>query len=317
MNLEVSGLTRHYGDLTAVDDATFTVEGGRLTGFVGANGAGKTTAMRMIMGLLEPSSGEVKAANQPLNQEVRRRFGYMPEERGLYPKMPLRDQVAYFGTLHGLSKQRALENTDRLLTTLNLSDRAKDPIEKLSLGNQQRAQIAVALVHQPDALILDEPFSGLDPLAVDTIVDVLKGHAKRGIPILLSSHQLDVVERLCDDIVIISDGKIVASGGIEELRAKHSQNLFHISSTSDLAWLESHPGVETVTITPLPGGRGDRATMRIQEQDQEAMVQGVLQVAARRGPVLEFGPVTTPLTEVFREYTAPNLKHAASEQEVH
>jgi len=209
--LRVEGLTRRFGDHLALDDVTFDVVPGRMTGFVGANGAGKTTTMRIILGVLAATAGQVRWQGEPLTQEVRRDFGYMPEERGLYPKMKIRDQLVFFGRLHGLSAERALERTEKLLERLGLAERANDVLETLSLGNQQRVQIAAALVHEPIALVLDEPFSGLDPLAVDAMVDLLREEVTPEVPVLFSSHQLDLVERLCDDLVVLSRGKVVAA----------------------------------------------------------------------------------------------------------
>lgn len=330
MALQTHHLSRRFGDRLAVDDASFRIERGRLTGFVGANGAGKTTVMRMILGVLAPSAGTVTLDGVALDQTTRRSFGYMPEERGLYPKMPLREQMLYFAQLHGLNKHQAAHNSDDLLETLGLTERAKDPIESLSLGNQQRAQVAVSLVHHPAALILDEPFSGLDPMAVDVILSVLTQNASRGIPVLLSSHQLDVVERLCDDIVIISDGRIVAAGSIAALRQEFNRGQYRIETSQDLTWVVHNPGVTDVSVSnqdvpygeaALPSARrrvsgriggaaalaGDQippysphstATFRA---DSDAAAQRVLSEAVGRGPVASFGPVTTPLAEIFRE----------------
>lgn len=336
MALETHHLSRRFGNRFAVDDASFSVERGRLTGFVGANGAGKTTVMRMILGVLAPSAGTVTFDGAELDQVTRRSFGYMPEERGLYPKMPLREQMVYFANLHGLSKAQALHNTDALLETLNLTERAKDPIENLSLGNQQRAQVAVSLVHEPTALILDEPFSGLDPMAVDVILGVLMHHAERGIPVLLSSHQLDLVERLCDDLVIISHGKILAAGSIEDLRRNHTHNRYRLVAAQNLHWLHACADIDDVVIdqVPSPLGSAGLPTSAVPRDSglttvtsspsplvgsafaspttatfaltgtpaiQEQTVQRILIEALSRGPVISFSPVTTPLSTIFRE----------------
>ena len=213
--VQVTGVSRSFGDHKVLDDVTFGVEPGRMTGFLGANGSGKTTMMRIILGVLAPHAGSVTWRDAPVTQPVRQRFGYMPEERGLYPKMRVAEQITWFGQLHGLTSAAAKRNTADLLDRLELAERGADPLEQLSLGNQQRAQIAAALVHDPDVLILDEPFSGLDPIAVDTVLAVLRGHAARGVPVLFSSHQLAVVERLCDDVVIIAEGSVKAAGARE------------------------------------------------------------------------------------------------------
>ncbi len=296
MALTTRHLTRRFGDRVAVDDVSMTIERGRLTGFVGANGAGKTTVMRMILGVLAPNAGGTSLDGKPLDPVTRRSFGYMPEERGLYPKMRLREQMIYFASLHGLSKQQASANADALLEVLGLTERAKDPIEDLSLGNQQRAQVAVSLVHEPTALILDEPFSGLDPLAVDVIVSVLHSNADRGIPVLLSSHQLDVVERLCDDLVIIAEGKIKAAGSIESLQETYSKHEYLLKASGDLSWLTEIPNVHTTAvdggaIVALDGGTSER----------ESTAQTILQRALSGGTVHSFAPQVVKLSEIFRE----------------
>src|SRR6478609_8367972 len=191
--VEVRGLTRTFGQVRAVDGVSFTVPPGLLTGFVGGNGAGKTTTMRMIMGVLAPTSGEVLWAGRPISAGDRRTFGYMPEERGLYPKQPVLDQLVYLGRLRGLSTAQARTSVLSHLERLGLADRSRDHVEKLSLGNQQRVQIIAALMGRPKGLVLDEPFSGLDPQAVDSMADLLREHTSRGVPVLFSSHQLDLV----------------------------------------------------------------------------------------------------------------------------
>lgn len=216
--LELDGLTRRFGDLTALDGLSFTVGPGQLFGFVGSNGAGKTTAMRIVMGIDDPDEGEVRFNGTRLTPASRERFGYMPEERGLYPKVPARRQLAYLGRLHGMSRGAAATAADALLERLGLAERGDDQVEKLSLGNQQRVQLAAALIHEPDLLVLDEPFSGLDPIGVDALAGILVERAAAGTPVVFSSHQLDLVERLCDAVAIIHAGRLVAEGSVDVLR---------------------------------------------------------------------------------------------------
>jgi ABC-2 type transport system ATP-binding protein len=292
--LNVDAVSRSFGDRQVLTDVSFAVTSGRMTGFVGANGAGKTTTMRIILGVLAADAGAVTWRGEPLTRQARQRFGYMPEERGLYPKMTVRDQIVYLGQLHGMTRADAQRNTATLLERLGLSDRAGDKLEKLSLGNQQRAQIAAALVHDPEVLVLDEPFSGLDPLAVDVVVGVLRERAAAGAPVLFSSHQLDLVERLCDDLVIIAEGTIRAAGSRAELRAGYALPRYVIEVAADAGWLRDHPGVTLVdldgarAIFDLAPGTGD---------------QEVLRAAIARGPVRSFGSVTPSLAEIFREVT--------------
>ncbi|GAB2624258.1 ABC transporter ATP-binding protein [Paractinoplanes abujensis] len=290
--LNVNSVSRSFGDRAVLQNVSFAVGGGKLTGFVGANGAGKTTTMRIILGVLAADSGEVTLGGTPLTREIRQRFGYMPEERGLYPKMTVHDQIVYLGRLHGLSSSAAEDRTKKLLERLGLGERAGEKLEKLSLGNQQRAQVAAALVHDPEVLVLDEPFSGLDPIAVETMVEVLRDRAAAGAPVLFSSHQLELVERLCDDLVIIADGGIRAAGDRATLRAQHAEPRYQLQVDTDAGWLRDQPGV---TLLDLDGARA------VFSLDAGFDDQKVLLAALERGPVRAFGPVVPTLSEIFRE----------------
>ncbi|SCF31159.1 ABC transporter ATP-binding protein [Micromonospora mirobrigensis] len=290
--LHLDGVDRSFGGRQVLSDVSFDVTAGRLTGFVGGNGAGKTTTMRIILGVLAPDAGQVTWQGRQLTRDARRRFGYMPEERGLYPKMTTREQVVHLGRLHGLGPAAARRRTDELLERIGLGERGDDLLETLSLGNQQRAQIAAALVHDPEVLILDEPFSGLDPLAVDTVVAVLRERAAAGAPVLFSSHQLDVVERLCDDLVIIAGGTIRAAGPRDELRAAYTSPRFELVVDGDAGWLRDQAGVNLVDLD------GRRAVFDLAPAVDD---QSVLRAALARGPVRVFHPVTPSLAEIFRE----------------
>ncbi|MFF0468117.1 ABC transporter ATP-binding protein [Micromonospora zamorensis] len=292
--LRLDGVDRSFGDRQVLKNVSFEVAAGRMTGFVGANGAGKTTTMRIILGVLSADAGEVSWGGTTLTRQDRQRFGYMPEERGLYPKMSTREQVTYLGRLHGLDAPAARRATDTLLERVGLGARGDDLLETLSLGNQQRAQIAAALVHDPEVLVLDEPFSGLDPLAVDTVVTVLRERASAGAPVLFSSHQLDVVERLCDDLVIIGDGVIRAAGSRQQLRDSYTVPRYELVVAGDAGWVRDHPGV---TLVELDGARV------VFDLPAGADEQPVLQAALARGPVRAFRPVSPSLTEIFREVT--------------
>lgn len=289
--LTISNVTKHYGERRVLDDVSFEVGRGRLTGFVGGNGAGKTTTMRIVLGVLAADSGSIDLDGSPLTREGRRRFGYMPEERGLYPKMKVHEQLVYLARLRGMRSAVAAEKADELLERLELHERRDEPIEKLSLGNQQRAQIAAALVHEPEVLVLDEPFSGLDPMAVETVLGVLSERAARGVPVLFSSHQLDVVERLCDDIVVIADGAIRAAGTREALREANSGSQWELQVGDDAAWVRSMPDIEVVEF--------DGSYVLFEADARSA--QSVMQQAAQRGEVHRFAPRRPTLTEIFRE----------------
>ncbi|MCP2031377.1 ABC-2 type transport system ATP-binding protein [Okibacterium sp. HSC-33S16] len=290
--LEIRNVTKTYGTRQVLTDVSFDVAPGRMTGFVGGNGAGKTTTMRIILGVLSTNAGTVSLGGSRLTPDDRRRFGYMPEERGLYPKMKVEEQLVYLARLHGFTTEAARRNARELLERLGLGERSNDAVESLSLGNQQRAQIAAALVHDPEVLILDEPFSGLDPLAVDVVVGVLKDRATAGAPVLFSSHQLDIVERLCDDLVIIADGRIRASGSREGLRAQHSRLRYELVSSGDAGWLRAEDGV---TVVDFDGGYA------LFDADTEATAQHVLRSALSRGDVATFAPQHPSLAEIFKE----------------
>ncbi|MFY0405608.1 ABC transporter ATP-binding protein [Solicola sp. PLA-1-18] len=292
--LSVTSLTRRFGDRTAVDAVSFDVRPGRLTGFVGANGAGKTTTMRMIVGVLGPSSGDVLWDGAPLTREQRRSFGYMPEERGLYPKMTVLDQLVFFARLHGFSQSDAVARASELLERLGLSERVGDVLETLSLGNQQRVQIAAALVHRPIALVLDEPFSGLDPLAVDSMVGLLREEVTAEVPVLFSSHQLDLVERLCDDVVILSDGRVVTAGDAESLRRQGPVRYRIGLGEGDSGWLRELDGVHVLDA------EGSTALVELAGLEPADLLTAV----HAKHPVTEFAPVVRPLSEIYKESIA-------------
>ncbi|WP_308492102.1 ABC transporter ATP-binding protein [Microbacterium terrisoli] len=290
--LELRGITKMYAGRTALDDVGFDVAPNRLTGFVGGNGAGKTTTMRIALGVLDADAGEVSLDGTPITAADRRRFGYMPEERGLYPKMKVGEHIAYLARLHGYSKPDAEASATRLLTQLGLGERLNDKVETLSLGNQQRAQIAAALVHEPEVLILDEPFSGLDPLAVDVVAGVLQERAAHGVAVLFSSHQLDVVERLCDDLVIIAAGTIRAAGSADALREQHAGRRFELRTAGDVGWLRTEAGI---TVIDFAGGSA------VFDADSDADAQRVLRRAVADGSVLSFSPRRPSLAQIFKE----------------
>ncbi len=294
--LSIQHVSKLYGDRAALADVSFEVGAGRLTGFVGANGAGKTTAMRIILGVLAADSGTVTLAGETLTPAARRRFGYMPEERGLYPKMRVLEQIVYLGRLHGMTPADATASATALIERLGLAERATDTVESLSLGNQQRAQIAAALVHRPEVLVLDEPFSGLDPIAVDTVLGVLEDAAAGGAPVLFSSHQLDVVERLCDDVIVIAGGEIRAAGSTEQLRRDHGGDRWRLVVDGDLGWIRD---VRGITVVEFAGGHALFAA------DDAAAAQAVLQRASGLCQVLSFAPERPSLAQIFSEVSTP------------
>ncbi|HEY6738944.1 MAG TPA: ATP-binding cassette domain-containing protein [Actinopolymorphaceae bacterium] len=295
--LELRGVTKRYGDRLAVDDLSLTVEPGQMFGFVGTNGAGKTTTMRIIMGVLAPDSGTVSWKGRAADADARRGFGYMPEERGLYPKMKVHEQLVYLAALRGTERTAAETRTSELLAEFGLTERANDRVEELSLGNQQRVQLMAALVHEPDFLILDEPFSGLDPVGVDSLARILDVRVRQGVGVLFSSHQLDLVERLCDAVGIIKAGRIVASGTVEELRRSNRPRRYRIGVAAPAGWAADVPGV----VRAEYDGSDDADATTIVELTSEADDQRLLDAARRAGRVTAFAPIEPTLTELFRE----------------
>ena len=291
--LELRGLTRRYGDMVALDDLSFSVAEGQMFGFVGPNGAGKTTAMRIILGVLEPDAGEVLWRGRPIDDEVRRRVGYMPEERGLYPKMKVRGQLEYFAQLHGLSPKDAHDSTAFWTERLGVAARAGARVEALSLGNQQRVQLAAALIHRPELLVLDEPFSGLDPVGVDALAEILAEQAAEGVPVIFSSHQLELVERLCEAVAIINRGRLVATGRVAELRASNSRRRYQIEVTGAPAdWADTLPGADVI------GSSNGRVVLELTAGGDE---QAVLDAARSVGRVRHFSAVEPTLTDLFMQ----------------
>jgi ABC-2 type transport system ATP-binding protein len=296
--LEFDQLSKRYGEVVALSSLSFAVEPGQMFGFVGSNGAGKTTAMRIALGVLAADSGEVRWQGEPVTFATRRRFGYMPEERGLYPKMRVAEQLIYFARLHGMGEAAAATAADRWIERLGLSERAGDAVEKLSLGNQQRVQLAVALVHEPEVLILDEPFSGLDPVGVDALAGALAEKVATGVPVVFSSHQLELVERLCDAVGIVSNGRMVATGPVGELRRSARRQLRVVAPDAPAGWATALPGVKVLSE------KDGAVTLELGTGSSDADDQAVLAAAVRTGRVEHFSWREPTLTELFREAVA-------------
>ncbi len=296
--LEVLSLTKRYGSVTALDGAAFTARPGRLVGFLGPNGAGKTTTMRCVFGLATPDAGEVRWDGAPIDAATRLRFGYMPEQRGLYPRMRVGEQLSYFAQHHGMPGDEARRQSLAWLDRFGLGDRVRSKLEDLSHGNQQRVQLAAALVHDPELLVLDEPFSGLDPLGVATMSEVLRERAAAGVSVVFSSHQLDLVEEVCEDAVIISRGRVVADGPIDELKARSGRRHLEVEVAGNGgAWIadtEGHTVLER---------EGDRVKLLV---DERVDLETLLAAARAAGEVRRFSFEPPRLSELFMEaVTAP------------
>ena len=303
--LEIVGLVKRYGHVLALDEATFTARRGRLVGFLGPNGAGKTTTMRAIFNLIVPDRGEVRWEGRPVDLAARLRFGYMPEQRGLYPRMRVHEQLVYFAQHHGLSGRAAAAAATRWLERLGLADRAGSKLEDLSHGNQQRVQLATALVHDPELLVLDEPFSGLDPIGIATMTEVLRERAAAGVGVIFSSHQLDLVEDVCEDVVIISRGRVVAEGAIEALRAGAGRRHLEIEVRGgDGSWLSDAGQLIVLERT------GSRVKLLV---DERVELEALLARARAAGEVTRFSYEPPRLSELFMEaVTEPQARQDAA-----
>lgn len=288
--LRFDALHKRFGDVTALDGLSFSAQPGRILGFLGPNGAGKTTAMRCVFGLVNPDAGKVTWGNQPIDEPTMLTFGYMPEERGLYPKMKIGQQVTHFARLSGLDPATARESAERWLRDLDLGDRLGSKLEELSHGNQQRVQLATALVHDPVVAILDEPFAGLDPLGVDTMAGVLRALADRGTVIVFSSHQLDLVADVCQDVVIIDHGHSVLAGDVNELQRTSPTRYLHVEVNGQ-TWTRKLDGVDGVSAN------GKHRYVL----DRRSDLAPILELAANDGEVTRFSFEPPHLTDLFRE----------------
>lgn len=291
--LSVRNISKRYGDITALSDVSFDVHPGRILGFLGRNGAGKTTTMRSVFGLVQPESGTVTYDGAPVGQETHALFGYMPEERGLYPRMKVRAQLLYLARLSGMKRSDAAASTDKWLERLGLSERGDAKLEDLSHGNQQRVQLAAAIVHNPELLVLDEPFSGLDPIGVGSLSDVIREFAASGASILFSSHQLDLVEHICEDVAIIDEGEIVLSGALQDIREDASYRRVDIEVDGTM-WAPPVDGAHEVDT----GGRRHHivaATVGVEE---------LLELARSQGAITRFSYETPALSDIFHEAVA-------------
>ena len=291
--LALNDLHKHYDDVVALAGCSLQVGKGTMLGFLGPNGAGKTTAMRTIFGLVTPDSGEVTWDGRPITIEQKRRFGYMPEQRGLYPKMRAQEQLTYLGRLRGMDAKEASASADRWLERLGLAERRMDRVEVLSHGNQQRVQLAAALVHDPELLVMDEPFSGLDPIATETMADILREEAERGKAVVFSSHQLDLVEDICEEVAIINAGQIVVEGDVREL--KDAAPIRHLEIELD--------GEVGDLFDTLDGVRQIRSSDHTHTAviDSATDVRAFLTRAQAMGRLRHFAYTTPSLSDLFRE----------------
>ena len=294
--LEAIALTKRYGAAVALDACSLRAVPGRLLGLLGPNGAGKTTLMRAVLGLVRPDAGAISWDGRPIDDDARRRVGYMPEERGLYPAMRVGEQVVHFARLSGLGHHEARVAAAVTLQRVGLADQGDRRVDQLSHGNQQRAQLAVALAHDPALLVLDEPFAGLDPLGVDHLGQVLQELARDGRTVVFSSHQLDLVEDLCEDVVILDAGRVVLSGALADLRAATRRRHVEVVLARDGAPAPVAWPVPEGAVVQQADGHGVRLLV-----DRDADLGPLLGAARGAGELVRFTFDAPSLEELFRE----------------
>ncbi|MEM7324167.1 MAG: ATP-binding cassette domain-containing protein [Actinomycetota bacterium] len=294
--LEITNISKRYGAVRAVDGLSLAVPRGSLIGFLGPNGAGKTTTMRAIVGMVRLDGGSIAWDGAPVDDRIRNRIGYMPQERGLYARMKVREQVIYFGRLAGLSKRDAAARADHWLERVGVADRADSLVQELSGGNQQRVQLAVSLVHEPELLVLDEPFAGLDPVAAENMRAIITEQADGGASVLFSSHQLDLVENLCEQVAVVAGGSMGATGAISDLRASSPVRILRVRwSTPVVSWQP--------TAGELVAFDGTSATVNL---PADADVEASIGQAVSAGPVAEIGIEPPGLADLFADLVTGN-----------
>jgi ABC-2 type transport system ATP-binding protein len=300
--IRLSGVNKAFSGHRAVEDLSLSVPRGAAFGLLGPNGAGKTTTLRMILNVLGPDSGTIEILGRPANQETRDRIGYMPEERGLYPRMVVEEQLLFFAELKGVPRKEAARRLGPWLERLGLAEWRQRKLNELSKGMQQKAQFIATVLHEPDILILDEPLSGLDPVGVNVMRDVFVDLRRQGKTVVLSSHQMETVERLCDAIALIHRGRKVLDGSVSEVKSRHGKNTLVLSYEGDGAFLAGLPGVLKVSDF----GRYVEIKM-----DEGADSQAILREAAARIRVSRFEVVEPSLHDIFVEQVTASGEAAA------
>ncbi|RMF86207.1 MAG: ATP-binding cassette domain-containing protein [Planctomycetota bacterium] len=288
--LALEHVTKRYGGFAAVDDLNLEVPTGRITGFLGPNGAGKTTTIRMIMSIIYPDSGAIRVLGHDSALSVKDRIGYLPEERGLYRKMTVEHTLRYFGRLKGMRGDALQRRIEQQLERVGLRDWLRKPVESLSKGMQQKLQFISTILHDPDLVILDEPFSGLDPLNMELLKDLLLELRDAGKTVIFSTHQMDQAQRLCDRLVLINRGRKLVSGTLEEIRSGFSARIVTLEGDGDFAPLAAHSGVVEAQILE------DRARF---ELDDEADANELLRRATELGRITKFEIQRPDLHEIF------------------
>ncbi len=306
MSLVIDGLVKRFGPVVALDGISFAVPAGGVFGFLGANGAGKTTTMRIVLDILRPDAGVATWEGRPTHELPRRTWGYLPEERGLYSRMEVLEQLLFFARLYGIPADRAERDARAWMTRFRVTEYAERKAEELSKGNQQKVQFIAALLHDPDVLLLDEPFTGLDPVNVAILKEALLELRDRGKTLVFSTHQMEAVEEMCEEVAIIDRGKVVISGPIATVRQSTGRRVIRLAvDGGDLDWLDAHQGVRS-----RHSGR-DYVELAV---DREVDPESILHQALARGcRVLHFEIADPSLAEVFIE----KVGHPADEGESH
>ena len=293
-SLEVRNLTKTFNKVVAVDNASFEVPDGSIFGLIGRNGAGKTTTIRMMMGIYLPDNGDVVLKGVKVGQEFKNRVGYLPEERGLYKKMKVMDTLLYFAELKGKTGRTVHKKAEEYLKRFDLYDRRLAKVEDLSKGNQQKLQFIGTILHDPEFIILDEPFSGLDPVNTNMLKDIILEMKSRGKVIIFSTHLMDFAEKMCDHIAMIDHGKIILKGSLNDIKAKHSQKNVSLSYDGDISFLQGHPIVEKIA------DYGNTTGVRLKEANQ---TQQLLKLLMERNVIVKkFDANDISLQEIFIEY---------------
>ncbi|MBO0428700.1 ABC transporter ATP-binding protein [Vagococcus fluvialis] len=241
--LEVEGLTKAFGEMKAVDNVSFRIPDGKILGLIGQNGAGKSTTFRLILNFLDQDKGTISWNGQPINEEDYNIIGYLPEERGLYPKVTIEDQLIYFGRLRGKSKKEIVPLIDKWMEKFQVKGKKTDKVKSLSKGNQQKVQLISTLIHEPKLVILDEPFSGLDPVNAELLKQGIIELKDQGSCVIFSSHNMENVEQICDHLVMLKNGKMVLNGRVDEIREQFGRTQLQIETTISKEELETIPGV--------------------------------------------------------------------------
>jgi len=297
--VEIHDIVKRYGDYTAVDHVSLNVPAGTIYGFLGPNGAGKTSTIRMLMRILLPDEGTIRVLGQDLAAVNLDRIGYLPEERGLYKKMRLLDQLIFFGEIRGLARHEARNRGGAWLERMGLADRAMQPVEGLSKGMQQKVQFIATVLHEPDLLILDEPFSGLDPVNANVLKDIILEYHRKGHTIIFSTHQMDTVEKLCDHICLINKGRVLLEGTLGSVKQRYGKNGVSLSFTGDGTYLHSLPEVESYQ------DNGNEVFLRLKDGVDPGRV---LDAARARLSVTRFELAEPSVYDIFIEQVSGDVR---------